>query len=125
MEAIDYWGLSDFSSFSSRENWCNVSVERIGIIVSVLEQTWLQNGYLRRGRYETLQAGHLEERLCYSQYRYTKAKVHVFYREQRVGDLEYSPHCLQVDPAIHTTITIDNLSVSDQLLIGRLSVLQL
>lgn len=28
--------------------------------------------------------------------------------------IEYSPHCLQVDPAIHTTITIDNLSVSDQ-----------
>lgn len=49
----------------------------------------------------------------------------VFYREQRVGDLEYSPHCLQVDPAIHTTITIDNLSVSDQLLIGRLRILQL
>lgn len=96
-----------------------VSVERIGITVSVLEQTELQNWYLRRGRYKTLQAGHLEERLCYSQYRYTKAKVHVFYREQRVGDLEYSPHCLQVDPAIHTPITIDNLSVSDQLLIWK------
>lgn len=36
-----------------------------------------------------------------------------------MGDLGYSPHCLQVDPAIHTTITIDNLSVSDQLLIWK------
>lgn len=46
-------------------------------------------------------------------------------RQKYMYSIEYSPHCLQVDPAIHTTITIDNLSVSDQLLIGRPTVLQL
>lgn len=42
METNDYWGLTDFSGFSSRKNWCNynVSVERrVSITVSVPEQT--------------------------------------------------------------------------------------